>query len=179
MRLCFGNGLVSQETPHDSLYPYPSQVGVMDELAMLRGHEEFLRAFISGSGDSHREELHASLDALCEAILATADKPLTGREREYGTLRDRCVHSPRCMTLDEHDARIASPVPTAPALDVERLARAMALVYGYSLGPSPLTESRAVEIAAEYAALSPHGDPGTEACEILRPFMGNGRERLP
>jgi hypothetical protein len=39
-------------------------------------------------------------------------------EREYGTLRDRCVHSPRCMTLDEHDARIASPVPTAPALDV-------------------------------------------------------------
>jgi hypothetical protein len=74
--------VLTRSRSHDSpaLYPYPSQVGVMDELAMLRGHEEFLRAFISGSGDSHREELHASLDALCGAIPATADKPLTGRD---------------------------------------------------------------------------------------------------
>lgn len=44
-------------------------------------------------------------------------------EREYGTLRDRCVHSPRCMTLDEHDDRIAGVKPRneprTEALDAE------------------------------------------------------------
>ena len=45
---------------------------------------------------------------LAERILARLTE--LAPQREYGTLRDRCVHVPLCRTLVEHDERIAQPV---------------------------------------------------------------------